>query len=296
VYELTETLTELATGRRPLFGAAPGTWEQEPGRAAQVENPWMEKRDGTYYLFYSGGDYRASYGMGYATASSPTGEDAYPAFTKSTDNPVLAETADVLSPGGGSVATGPDGGSWLVYHGRADSYAEPRTLRIDPLYWSGSSVFTTGPTTGPQTVARDEPPPQGPGPPDPFPHPTPSVPTPEGGEVTAPGLALGGSRRQWARRRISVSVSSTTESMWATASASIRIGTSRRLQPVRGVPDVFVRRGRTKELTLRISRRTLRVVLRGLRRHRKVRMRVAIEVRDAAGNTGVAHRTIRLVR
>jgi len=151
VLALADTPTRAQGDRKPLFGATPNSWEQEPGYAATVENPWMEKRGQTYYLFYSGGDYRASYGMGYATASTPTGGTAYSAFTKSPLNPVLRETTAVLSPGGGSVTTGPGGGSWLVYHGRAGDYTQPRTMRIDPLFWSGSSVSTPGPTTGPQS-------------------------------------------------------------------------------------------------------------------------------------------------
>jgi beta-xylosidase len=151
VLALADTPTRAEGDRKPLFGATPNSWEQEPGHAAQVENPWMEKRGQTYYLFYSGGDYRASYGMGYATANTPTGGTAYSAFAKSPLNPVLRETTAVLSPGGGSVTMGPDGGSWLVYHGRAGDYTQPRAMRIDPLYWSGSSVSTPGPTTGPQS-------------------------------------------------------------------------------------------------------------------------------------------------
>ena len=78
--------------------------------------------------------------MGYATSASPT-----EGFAKSSLNPILAETDDVLSPGGGSVTIGPGGESWLVYHGRAGAYTAPRTMRIDPVYWSGTSVFTPGP-------------------------------------------------------------------------------------------------------------------------------------------------------
>jgi beta-xylosidase len=151
VLALTDTPIRSQGDRKPLLGATPNSWEQEPGHEATVENPWMEKRGETYYLFYSGGDYRASYGMGYATASTPTGGTAYSAFTKSPLNPVLRETTAVLSPRGGSVTIGPDGGSWLVYHGRAGDYTQPRTMRIDPLHWSGSSVSTPGPTTGPQS-------------------------------------------------------------------------------------------------------------------------------------------------
>jgi hypothetical protein len=156
VMSMTDTPTQAASARKPLFGAAAGTWEHDPGHSPTVENPWMEKRGSTYYLFYSGGDYRASYGMGYATAASPTGGTAFSAFAKSVHNPILRETAAVLSPGGGSVTVGPDGGSWLVYHGRAIDRTQPRTLRIDPLFWSGSSIVTPGPTTGPQTAASGD--------------------------------------------------------------------------------------------------------------------------------------------
>ena len=118
--------------------------------------------------------------MGYATAASPV-----EGFAKSSLNPVLAETEDVLSPGGGSVVAGPGGESWLVYHGRTGAYTEPRTMRIDPVYWSGESVSTPGPTTGPQTFPPDEPR----APPDPqlTRQPPPSEPPPaEPAEVTPP--------------------------------------------------------------------------------------------------------------
>jgi hypothetical protein len=156
VLPLAGTPIKAVSGRKPLFGATPNSWEQEPGHAAVVENPWMEKRGTTYYLFYSGGEYRASYGMGYATATSAIGGTPNSAFAKSALNPILPETAAVLSPGGGSVTAGPDGGSWLVYHGRAGDYTQPRTLRIDPLFWSGSSIVTPGPTTGPQTIPSED--------------------------------------------------------------------------------------------------------------------------------------------
>jgi beta-xylosidase len=135
--------------RKALFGATAGSWEQEPGYDPQVENPWMEKRGSRYYIFYSGGFYRSHYGMGYATGSSPTG-----AFSKAALNPILRETSAVLSPGGGSVTTGPRGGSWLVYHGRAGSYDAARTMRIDPLVWASTgTVSTPGPTTTRRTPA-----------------------------------------------------------------------------------------------------------------------------------------------
>jgi Glycosyl hydrolases family 43 len=138
-----------ATGpRQPLFDAESAGWEVAPFGPV-VENPWPVKSGSTYALLYSGGAYTRAYGMGYATSSSPTGP-----FVKSAGNPVLAEAAGVLSPGGGMLATGPKGGSWLVYHGRRGAYANPRELRIDRLRFpTESSVAVDGPTSTPQPGA-----------------------------------------------------------------------------------------------------------------------------------------------
>ena len=128
-----------AGSRRALFGAT-RSWE-----AGVVEGPWVMRRNSTYYLFYSGGNFGdASYAMGYATAFSPNGT-----FAKASGNPILRSTADVIGPGGGSVTKSPSGADWMLYHGRAIA-GGPRTLRIDPLVWSGSSATVRGPTTTPQ--------------------------------------------------------------------------------------------------------------------------------------------------
>jgi beta-xylosidase len=105
--------------------------------------------NGTYYLLYSGGNWQGAYGMGYATAASPTGP-----FTKSPRNPILAGTPSVLSPGGADTPViGPHGATWLVYHGRSSSLSAPRTLRIDPFSWSPGTPAVpviSGPTSTPQ--------------------------------------------------------------------------------------------------------------------------------------------------
>ena len=302
VLPMAETPTQAAADRRPLFGATPDSWEQEPGHAATVENPWMEKRDSTYYLFYSGGDYRASYGMGYATASSPTGGDAYPAFTKSALNPILRETDDVFSPGGGSVTAGPTGGSWLVYHGRAADYTKPRTLRIDPVYWSGSSVFTPGPTTGPQTFQPE----------DTTPPPAPVDPEPAIGEPVEPsanapaaapladGIAplvkLDGRWSRSTRRRINVIARALSEDVWVTVSCSVRVGGGRKRHALKGVTGSFIAHGDSRTLRVRVSMDVLRAIQRGLRRHHGVRARLTVEARDAAGNLTVRRLAIDLRR
>jgi beta-xylosidase len=152
VIPLASNPTSASGPRKPLFAGAAGSWEQEPGQAPKVEGPWMVHKGDTYYLFYSGGDYRRAYGMGYATATSPLGANSTEPFAKAASNPVLKQTSAVLSPGGGSHIIGPQGGDWLLYHGRSESYSAPRTLRIDPVSWSSTGAVTVrGPSTDPQT-------------------------------------------------------------------------------------------------------------------------------------------------
>lgn len=92
VIPLTDDLLHAAGPRTPLLKGGHG-WELSRGQPL-VENPWMERRGSRCFLFYSGGDWRGAYGMGYATAGSPTGP-----FAKAPENPILRETSSVRSPG-----------------------------------------------------------------------------------------------------------------------------------------------------------------------------------------------------
>jgi Glycosyl hydrolases family 43 len=142
VIPLSADRLRAAGPRTPLF-ASGAAWE-----SAVVENPWMRRRNGVYELFYSGGIYSGAYGMGYATGPSPTGP-----FAKAAGNPVLRDSAEVKSAGGGSLVTGPGGGTWVAYHGRALSYTAVRDLRIDPVRTApDGSVRIDGPTIKSQPV------------------------------------------------------------------------------------------------------------------------------------------------
>jgi len=307
VIPLASTPTKAAGPRKALFGGTPGTWEQEPGSAAAVvENPWMEKRGDSYFLLYSGGSYLASYGMGYATSAAPTD-----GFEKSALNPILAETGEVLSPGGGSVTAGPGGESWLVYHGRAGDYSQPRTMRIDPVYWSGNSVYTPGPTTGPQTF-----PPEGPPPSEPPPNGGGDPPSADGGgsvdapasqppaapadvgppaDLLAPVFALGGRRLQRARRALVVVAGRLSEDAWFVVSGRVRLARQHRTFRLKRV-RAFVAAGTTRALRPALSGRALRAIRRALRRGRLVRATIDVAARDAVGNASVKRLTVRVVR
>ncbi|MGC8887235.1 MAG: glycoside hydrolase family 43 protein [Verrucomicrobiia bacterium] len=111
-------------------------WEKKSG--AVTEGPFMIKRNGIYYLMYSGtGADSPNYGIGYATSKSPLGP-----FEKYKGNPIAHRTDRVLGPGHHSVIEGPDGRLWLVYHQKASTnIGWDRFLAIDPLWFDENGVI-----------------------------------------------------------------------------------------------------------------------------------------------------------
>ncbi len=153
VIPLSPDLMHAAGPRAPLFSGDHGTWEQAGLATPTVEGPSVTLHNGTYYLFYSGGNWRGAYGMGYATSATPTGP-----FSKAAANPIVTEGQGVLSPGGGDqLVTGPHGGSWMLYAARTSTYSAPRTLRLDAFSWEPAAnagapdtPVVHGPTSAPQ--------------------------------------------------------------------------------------------------------------------------------------------------
>ncbi|HEY0252684.1 MAG TPA: glycoside hydrolase family 43 protein, partial [Kofleriaceae bacterium] len=99
-----------------------------------VEAPWLLKRNGTYYLFYSANNIDADYRVGVARAASVRGP-----YTKHA-GPILGNTATWLGPGHNS-SVQIDGTDYLVYHawhataaGGLDE-ALGRVLMIDRVDW-----------------------------------------------------------------------------------------------------------------------------------------------------------------
>ncbi|HEY9171277.1 MAG TPA: glycoside hydrolase family 43 protein [Verrucomicrobiae bacterium] len=111
-------------------------WEMVSGHV--TEGPFMLKRDGVYYLTYSGtGADSPNYGIGYATAKSPLGP-----FTKYAGNPIVRRGGKVLGPGHHCVIEGPDRKLWLVYHQKwGEETSFKRFLAIDPLWFDDQGVL-----------------------------------------------------------------------------------------------------------------------------------------------------------
>lgn len=114
------------------------------------EGPWMLKRDGIYYLLFSGSSAETKhYAVGYATGPSPLGP-----FTKHPENPFFHDRYTILGPGHGSVARDRLGNLWHLYHQKTDpERGWSRYVCLDPIHFQPDNTLAGKPTLGvPQPV------------------------------------------------------------------------------------------------------------------------------------------------
>ena len=122
-------------------------WEKTMNRGGVVEAPYMLKKEGVYYLVYSGSHFEADYAVGYATSTNPL-----EGFKKSEHNPILRGTADTRGTGHCSIIETHTGGMVMVYHTHNTPTAvQPRHVAIDPVRFvktaDGYRLEVCGPTT-----------------------------------------------------------------------------------------------------------------------------------------------------
>ena len=153
-------LTRFAAAPKHLFGFQPShVWERwgeanEYLTEAWIEGPWMFKRNGVYYLEYSGsGTQWLSYATGVYTARSPMGP-----FTYAPGNPLLRKTTGIVTgPGHGCAVQGPDGNWWQFYTIVMSNPPGGRRLGMDPIGFDAKgNMFvhaTETPRWGPGVVA-----------------------------------------------------------------------------------------------------------------------------------------------
>ncbi len=131
-------------------------WETRAGHV--TEGPWMIKRQGRYYLLYSGsGANTPDYAVGYATADSPMGP-----FTRAPHNPIVHRSEGLFGPGHGCAIQDGAGRWWHIYHQkRTDRIEWPRFVCIDPLWFDQhGNLFgraTRGTAHAGPTVTAEEP-------------------------------------------------------------------------------------------------------------------------------------------
>ncbi len=123
------------------------TWE-----GGVVEAPWIVKRNGTYYLFYSGNVYDHRYRTGVARASSLAGP-----YEKH-GAPILTNNARWVGPGHGSIVT-VSGKDYFVYHAWTNAgngthlQSAGRHVLVDRITWQASgwpSINGGSPSVDPQ--------------------------------------------------------------------------------------------------------------------------------------------------
>ncbi len=141
--ELTGEVTELGIRNDR-------SWE-----GAVIEAPTLLERDGTYYMFYSGGNFAsAGYAVGYATADNVKGP-----YKDSPENPILTSQPGqrAAGPGHQSIIADKDGDLWMAYHAwDSDRIGEQaggqRRMWIDPMEFDGDIPVINGPNEGPQPI------------------------------------------------------------------------------------------------------------------------------------------------
>jgi lysophospholipase L1-like esterase len=117
-----------------------------------------------------------------------------------------------------------------------------------------------------------------------------------GRDTRPPKLTLSGPRAQriLRKRRIVVLVE-TDEAATVTASGTIAVPSPARLARLRPTTSSVAAHSRTK-ISLRLTKKRLALVRRGLRLRRVLTARIRVRVRDGAGNSSVAARRVRVTR
>jgi arabinan endo-1,5-alpha-L-arabinosidase len=123
---------------------------------ALVEGAWMVRRDGYYYLFFSGDNCcgkDAHYAVMVARSRSATGP------YEKLGHPILEARGPWLAPGHNSVIDDSAGQTWIVYH--AVDTRRPgvpvntrRIMLIDRIVWKDGWPEVAGPTERPQPAPR----------------------------------------------------------------------------------------------------------------------------------------------
>lgn len=132
--------------QRPMYGGV-HDWHT-------LEGPFVVKRGGRYYCFFSGGNWQeASYGVSYAVADHPLG----PWLEPHPGAPAILKTlpGTVIGPGHNSVVRGPGDQDYLVYHAW-DPAKTARRMCIDRLLWTPEGPHTDGPSFTPQPAPGEE--------------------------------------------------------------------------------------------------------------------------------------------
>ena len=121
-----------------------------------VEGPYMIKRQGTYYLMYSTGNWQGwNYKVEYATASSPLGPFTYKGKMLYSVQTGLPDAIDEHGgPGHHSVLQMPGCDEYYVVYHRYEQKGPDRRTAIDRLYFNGDGTIKRVQMTNNGVLAR----------------------------------------------------------------------------------------------------------------------------------------------
>lgn len=162
VAEMNEDMKSIKEDTIQFVFAPTQNWELSPkAPAAKInEGPFVIKHNGTYYMTYSGNHFESpDYGVGYATAPTPTGP-----WTKYEYNPIMKSNTLVPGAGHHSLIYSPDGTElFMVYHTHYGvGQTNPRKLAIDRVQFvpQGNglpdAMEVWGPTMTPQPIPSNK--------------------------------------------------------------------------------------------------------------------------------------------
>ncbi len=129
---LNENLTKLVGKPKKLFRNEGSGWENHV-----VEGADIVRRDGWFYMFYSGNaccGRSCNYALGVARSKTLLGK-----WEKNPANPILAANEVWQCPGHGTIVKTPDGSDFLLYHAyrkRPDAFNIGREALLDRVEWT----------------------------------------------------------------------------------------------------------------------------------------------------------------
>jgi arabinan endo-1,5-alpha-L-arabinosidase len=165
VQELAPDRISFAPGSVPIDLIQADRSETPARYRRLVEGAWVMRRDGWYYLFYSGDNCcgpNIDYAMLVARSRSATGPFETP--PGGPDAGVILQRNQVwIGPGHNSLAQDVCGRDWVLYHAvdsrrprtrPTDEVNTRRVMLIDPLIWTGGWPEMAAPSSGPRPSPR----------------------------------------------------------------------------------------------------------------------------------------------
>jgi arabinan endo-1,5-alpha-L-arabinosidase len=165
VQELASDRISFAPGTAPVDLIRPVKSEDVSEYQRLIEGAWVTRRDGWYYLFYSGDNCcgpKAHYATLVARSRTATGPfETLGSATGEPDSVILERRGIWVAPGHNSIAEDGRGNHWIIYHAvdsrrprskPGDEVNTRRVMLIDPIVWQGGwpRVPAEAPSTGPR--------------------------------------------------------------------------------------------------------------------------------------------------